>query len=155
MSEAVFRDINIKSILNKMSSRLSDAQRDDLAKAMSPIVFRDIIGHFSKQQGPKGRWAPWSPRYRMQMIRRKRGGNKILQDSGKLRNSMIPVSQGRNVSARRDKITWYTNAKTQTGFPYAYHHDEGAKVTRPFMWASDKAMDTIARVAATLIAEGH
>lgn len=108
------------------------------------IVFGDIISHFEKELGPNGRWKPWSPPYTKQMRKKGKGGNKILQDTGFLRQSFAPG--GRDAGARIGKgtIIWFNKAQTKGGFPYAAHHDEGAsdgKDPRSFMWLSDSALE--------------
>lgn len=49
----------------------------------------------------------------MKMKELGKGGNKILQDSGRLRNSFKPQNY-RSVS---EGILWFNNAQTKSGFP--------------------------------------
>lgn len=110
--------------------------------ALSAIIFRDVMGHFEREEGPDGKWEPWSDMYDDHMQRSGKGGNKLLQDSGHLRNAFLPT----NYRSASDGIVWFNPAKTKKGFPYAYHHDEGADKTRSFMWLSDEGSEKIAQV---------
>lgn len=111
---------------------------------VSAIVFKDVMDHFEKEAGPNGRWDSWSNSYQKKMDRRGFGGNLILQFNGRLRNSFQPT----NFRKAPDGIVWFNPAKTKSGFPYAFHHDEGRSSRngpRQFMWLSDKAMDHIGK----------
>lgn len=108
---------------------------------MSAIVFRDIIQHFERQEGDGGPWKAWSPRYAKFMASIGRSNNKILQFSGRLRQSFQPT----NVRTSAEGITWFNPAKTSKGFPYAAAHDEGGPTLpqRRFMWLSGGALSDI------------
>lgn len=112
--------------------------------ALSAVVFRDIMNHFEAEEGPDGNWKPWSDFYEDHMQRSGKGGNKILQDSGRLRQAFLPS----NYRATGDGILWYNPAKTKKGFPYAQAHDEGGDKlpARTFMWLSEDASEKIAQV---------
>lgn len=112
--------------------------------ALSAVVFRDIMDHFESEKGPDGAWSPWSAFYADHMQRIGKGGNKILQDSGHLRQAFQPT----NYRASSDGITWFNPAKTKKGFPYAFAHDEGGPKlpARTFMWLSEDASEKIAQV---------
>lgn len=114
----------------------------DYANLLSTVVFRDIIGHFEQEEGSKGPWTAWADVYADHMQRIGKGGNKILQDSGRLRQAFTPASW-RSVS---EGILWYNPARTRSGFPYAKAHDDGGKILpkRDFMWLSDDARERLA-----------
>lgn len=116
-------------------------RHEEVVALMSAIVFRDIIQHFEKEEGPDGRWKAWSQNYRKFMASVGKTNNKILQDSGRLRGSFQPS----NVRKVSDGILWFNNAKTGSGFPYAHAHNEGGPrlPQRKFMWISDQAMSDI------------
>lgn len=135
---------------------------------LSSIVFRDIMQHFKDEEGSDGPWEEWSDMYSDHMMKHGGGLGRILQNTGRLRNSVTP-GKVRNVPGG---YLWYNNAvtakkfekttktttvfgktiskktiKTQKsgGFPYAYAHNEGGPKLpkRDFMWLSEEAMDSI------------
>lgn len=115
--------------------------------ALGPVVYRDVIEHFEREQGPQGKWKPWSKNYREYMQKIGRDGNQILQSTGRLRQAFKPT----NYRISGEYVYWYNNAKTGTpkkgayrqtpaGTPYAYMHDEGVGVPkREFMYLSEPA----------------
>lgn len=117
----------------------------DFQTALSAIVFADVISHFEQQKGPNGRWTPWSKVYAERMAAKGKSTNKLLQDTGRMRNSFLPT----NVRKQRDGLLWFNNARTKKGFPYAKAHDEGGPKLpqREFMYLSDMAMEKIAAIA--------
>lgn len=108
---------------------------------LSAVVHRDVMDHFDKSDGSKGKWKEWSTSYTKFMNRIGRGGNRILINNGRLRNSFQPF----NVRKTADGLMWFNNATTAKGFPYAYAHDEGGPKLpkRDFMWLSEKAVESI------------
>ena len=111
------------------------------------------MDHFKQEQGT-GRvpWVKWSKSHRKAMERIGKGGNKILQDTGRLRGSFLPTQ--RRMSA--EGILWFNPAKTKKGFPYAAAHQEGGEKlpARPFMWISDKTLDNIGAQTLKFLEEG-
>ncbi|NNG10220.1 MAG: hypothetical protein HKM92_08600 [Arenibacter sp.] len=108
-------------------------------------VFKDIEYHFDKQMGPFGRWPAWSPKYKKLMQAKGKGGNKILQDTGNLRQSFTPG----NFRVGTGMIVWFNTAE------YSNRHDMGdtgggrsgglvgGVPQREFMWLSDRALTKI------------
>jgi hypothetical protein len=120
--------------------------------AISVIGFRDVIEHFEKEQGEKSRWKPWGALYRAHMRKIGRGDNKILQDTGRLRQTtMMPV---RPTEIKKGYLV-FNPAQTSKGFPYAFAHDRGGPILpkRDFMWLSLKAMNQISIVTASYMAK--
>ncbi len=146
MGEAAvqFKDKKLRNFLRKMQKKVKDYEdgAKSVIAAWGPLVFADVIDHFEKQKGPKGKWEQWSKSYQKRMAKMKKGGNKILIDSGRLRNSFQPS----NARSIKDGILWFNPAKTANGFPYAKAHDEGGKKLpqREFMYLSQDAMGKIA-----------
>lgn len=141
-TEAVFDSKEVEEFVQQLVKRLKKVKDGEkqYVGLLSAIVYRDIMEHFKQEVGPTGPWAEWSPSYRKALDRMGRSGNKKLQFTGKLRQTFTPQS------FRTDKtkgVHWYNPAKTNSGFPYAYHHNEGALKPRPFMWLSDKALEDI------------
>jgi len=118
-----------------------ETKSNDYVVALSAIVFADVMDHFGKESGRKGKWKRWSPSYTKKMKKAGRSDNKILQFSGGLRQRFTPT----NVRKVSGGLLWFNRAKTKKGFPYAFAHDEGgAKLPqRQFMWLSDPALKKI------------
>lgn len=134
-----------RTFLLGMSKRGDDLRSDKstVRKIYSPIIMEDVVKHFENEEGPDGPWQNWSRSYERHMDAIGKGGNKILQDTGRLRQNIKPG----NVTGGNFKWVWFNNAHTKDGFPYAKAHDEGGGrlPKREFMWVSDKAMDLIAQ----------
>ena len=135
--------ISIKSIKTMKKS---------YAEMVSAFVFQDIMDHFEKEMGSKGRWKRWSDAYDEHMLKIGKGANNILQDTGKLRQSFVPTNYRREGA----KIVWFNNAKTAKGFPYAAAHDKGGGrlPKRDFMWLSKDAKKDIRDATLKFIGEG-
>ena len=146
----------MKKELGTMSKRLRFLTKDRKWIAIaSALVFDDIIDHFQKEEGPKARWARWSDRYRKHMSKIGKGGNKILQDTGRLRQSFKPT----NFRKVKDGVLWFNNAKTKTGFPYAYAHDNDERPRRQlpqrkFMWFSPKGFKKLNQQTTSYVLRG-
>ena len=142
-ADIVFDNAKVKRALESLVLRNKQiAERDErVIGILSAIVFRDVIEHFRRQEGPEDKWKDWSPRYSAFMASIGRSGNKLLQFSGRLRNSFQPT----NVRKVSEGILWFNNAKTAKGFPYAAAHDQGGPKLpqRQFMWLSEKATNDI------------
>ena len=136
--EATFDDKQLRKFLKEITARTKDVveTRNRYAGLISVLVFRDVIEHFEKEQGSKGPWAALSSKYE-----RRRQPGKILQISGKLRQSFAPT----NWKSTSEGLFWFNNAQTSSGFPYAYAHDTGGKTLpkRDFMWLSAIALERI------------
>lgn len=149
-TEIVFDDEDLQRFLDKINKHFKDPVRlKQVVDSMSIFVFKDVMDHFKRRQGPDGPWAKWSISYAKYMKKIGKGGNLILQDTGRLRDTFKPT----HLRTSDNMITWYNNAKTKKRFPYAWHHDEGAEKTRPFMWLSDKAADKMAKSVLELLLE--
>lgn len=133
----------IKNAIEK-AKRIFGHDRAYIA-VLSSLVFQDVIDHFDKEEGPKGKWQKWSTAYTEHMKAIGHEGNKILQDTGKLRNGFMP-SRYRNVS---EGILWYNPVS------YAQAHDEGTNKLpqREFMWMHDKTLEDISTVTLNYLFE--
>ena len=142
-SEVVFDSAEVRQMIDGLVKRFDQFQKRDkvVIGILSAVVYRDIMAHFDEQRGEDDPWPQWSPRYRRFMEKIGKGGNRILQDSGRLRQSFQPT----NVRPVSPGLLWFNNAKTAGGFPYAAAHDEGGKrlPKRDFMWLSREALDDI------------
>lgn len=125
--------------------------RKKYAQFISAFVFQDVMDHFEKEMGSKGKWKRWSDAYDEHMIKIGKGANNILQDTGRLRNNFVPT----NYRRQNAKIVWFNNARTTSGFPYAYAHDKGGGKLpkRDFMWLSKEAKAEIRDATLKFIGE--
>lgn len=143
---AEFESADVFSFIKNMESRLRHVENGHkkYIGLLSSIVWRDINQHFKDQAGPDGKWQKWSKSYSDHMNRIGRGSNNILQFDGRLRNNFKPTS----IRKIAGGLLWFNNAKTASGFPYAYAHDNDSDSRkqlprRQFMWLSKDAMGSI------------
>lgn len=122
-----FRLKNINNVIKSFDGRkLRMSQTFKLAQVISSMMFRDVDDHFRSESGPKSKWA------RLKKPR-KRGGTKLLQDTGRLKGGSRPFA-----------------SKTEVGIinrvKYAGFHQFGTKnmVARKFYWLSKRAFGMIA-----------
>jgi phage gpG-like protein len=129
-----FKGINelskyLKTVRNEISNPLK------FHKQASVIMLADVQNHFSKEQGPGGKWKSLSP---VTIFRRRGGGQsksaKILQDTGRLRNSIVNDSSSKG-------------AEVGTNVEYAKYHDSDKPrkklPQRKFLWISQMRIDQI------------
>lgn len=132
--------------LTKNVDKVTDRQKD-YVETISVFVFQDVMSHFEQERGSENkRWPEWSEAYTRHMIKKGKGSNFILQDTGRLRNN-FKASNWKKVNRG---LMWFNDAKTKSGFPYAAAHDQGLPneqgnklPVRRFMWLSNKAMKNI------------
>lgn len=155
-------------VLKKYLAKMSKKMRIP-SKLLRPIAniyaFKDIVDHFNKQKGNKGRWRKRSS-FTQQYYRAIQVGelappkgqsraqynpaNKILQMTGTLRNSL---RQGSAKRYSKDSVIIRSNVA------YSGIHDKGGKKdghripARPFMWLSNKATKSIYRAVLHEIAK--
>lgn len=146
----------LNRFFRKKTKNAQDVQ--DMKKAyvgtIISFIIQDIEDHFQREQGPEGAWPDWSDAYKKHMLKRGKGGNKILQDSGHLKGGVRPS----NWRKSRSGLEVFNPAKTKTGFAYAAHHNEGSSTSdgkpRTFMWLSDKGLDKISQATLAYIVGG-
>lgn len=150
--DARLEDKRLRRFLSELSSNLANAKRSakPLGRALSAIVYKDIIEHFQDEKGPDGKWKDWSDVYQRHMERIGKASNKILQDTGQLRQRFTPNNWR---GLRGVGFQWFNHAQTKSGFPYAYAHDTGGPKLpkREFMWLSDEAFDKVATAALSFV----
>jgi len=140
MTSVVFNDRKVKKMMaDILKSEKEIGQRSrQYAGVLSARVLSDIFDHFKKEQGPNGSWKAWSPQYTQYMSAIGKGGNKILQDTGRLRSGWQPT----NYTATREGFFWFNPVR------YSRAHDQGSREenlpARPFAWLSKDAMKKIA-----------
>jgi len=148
---ARFDDKRMRKFLRKLTSKVEqiDGGVNKYVTEISPIAFKDVMDHFAKEMGPDGRWKPWADSTRTRLARMGKAGNNILIDNGFLRQQTKPALFGSS-SSRGEIVLLINNAKTKSGFPYAFAHDNDTEPRkqlpmRKFMWLSDKAQVKIVR----------
>lgn len=138
-----FKDQQVKNFLKNIDKKLKNVKDGEkkYAGLLSSIIFQDVSSHFESQKGSAGPWKSWRPKYKIRMDEVGKGGNKILQDTGKLRQNFKPT----NYKKDKDGLMWFNDAKTKGGAPYAAIHDKGLgpMPKRDFMWLSKEAMDKV------------
>lgn len=142
---AQFDNSQVKNFLKNLNQKLADVKdgKNKYVGLLSAIVYKDVNSHFEEEKGPKGKWKAWSSIYQQHMKAVGKQGNKILQDSGRLRNNFKPTK----VKSSSNGILWFNDAKTKSGFGYAGAHDNGSGnlPQRDFMWLSDDGLESVSR----------
>lgn len=107
-------------------------------------IYKDVMQHFDRQEGPGSKWLLWkypdgkraSPRPT------RRGGTKLLQDTGVLRASIKPYHNENEGGVKTD-------------VDYAAVHNDGSEKKdipqREFMWISDEVLEKIEDMAVKVI----
>jgi hypothetical protein len=143
LSYVEFDDKEVREFLSNVDKKVKNIKngKKEYTGLLSIIVYADVMDHFAQEIGSAGPWKKWSPYYKEQMEKKNKGGNKILQDSARMRQNFKPS----NVKNVKNGFLWFNDAQTKSGFPYAAAHDKGGPrlPQRDFMWLSNKAMDKI------------
>lgn len=151
--EVSLLDEDAQKFVKKLERLVGDVteKRDRYVDALGAVVFQDIISHFEQEQGSEGKWKRWSDAYSEHMAKIGKGGNRILQDTGRLRGSFVPGNRRVETAG----VVWFNNAQTPNGFPYASAHNEGGMgmPMRDFMWLSDSAVEKIQNITLQHILE--
>lgn len=135
-----FKDKEVRRLLKHLEKKFKYVKgaRKDYIRLLSAPVFGDIMEHFAKERGPKGRWPALKPAYAA--WKRKKKKTKMLILSGRMRQSFIPIKSGRQAKPYQRGILWFNPVK------YSGKHDRGERVPkRKFMWLSAKAMEKISK----------
>jgi len=152
--QAIFEGKDAEEFLKGIKKRFGSAAQGsrEMGGIISATVFQDIIRHFNNQEGPDGAWTAWSDVYEEHMQRIGKSGNRILQDTGRLRQGVKPG----NYRAVSGGVLFFNEAKTKTGFPYAGAHDVGGPKLpqRKFMWLSNAAMESISQQVLRWVKDG-
>lgn len=151
-AELTFDSKEWEDALKKISTKWSEIQkRKEFGGIIYSVVYEDIMDHFEKETGPNGSWASWSDSYEKHLVKIGRRGNKKLQFSGRLRQTITPTSW----RPRTEGILFYNNAKTKGGYPYARGHDEGDEKLpqRNFMWLSRSGVSKLVEITLKWLSE--
>jgi len=125
--------------MGHLFSSLSDLRKPfNIIKAK---MHREIIKHFEEERGPDSRWERWHWRGRILNYRPYgRGGNKILQDTGRLKGgfawNLLPLE-----------------IRVFNEIDYASYHQFGTRrmVARPFLWFEDRSIENWANTVVNFI----
>lgn len=127
-------DADVRRLLNGLIKNVGQISEKGkrYVGLLSSIVFRDIMEHFEKEEGPSGRWKPWSARYQRYMMRIGKANNLILSDTGRLKQGWQPS----RYRIAKDGILWFNPV------PYGAKHDQGISPypQRKFTWLSSGAV---------------
>ncbi len=115
----------VQSDFNAITQRLMNPQTG--MEIVAGKGFKDVVDHFSEEESPDGKWQSLKKP-------RKRGGSKILQDTGRLRSSV-------RFRTLRDEAHIFTQVV------YAGVHNFGYSKRnipqRQFLWLSKEAIKSI------------
>lgn len=136
-----------EDFLGKLSRNVKKAQ-SVLFVAAQAYAFQDIIQHFSDESGPNGKWPDWSPATQKAYAAKGWSGNKILQATGRLRQSLLPGRGGIRKEGS-DAVRLFTNIV----YGARHNYGGGGIPQREFMWISDAAQEKMASTVAQMILE--
>jgi hypothetical protein len=142
--------------LNDLSKQINKVKggADAYVKKVAPHAHKNVDKHFKDEMGPDKKWDDWSTSYAAFLKRIGRDGNQILVFDGSLRQKTVPAI---GIKGRPGEIPILVNpAKTKSGFPYAFAHNEGGSQLpkREFMWVDDATMDKMARSTLEFVLQG-
>lgn len=144
------RIIGLKSFQKKIKDKANKIknQRKKLFSRLAVLGFIDIQDHFKQEEGPTGKWRNLQP---ATIENRRQGKNanfgfKILQDTGSLRNSLMP-NIGSKIVRSNSVFTSIGGSQKGVVNSYASAHNFGDKKRnipqRGFMWISEKAKEAM------------
>lgn len=137
------------SFLDKVQDKTSQA-----IKYLKAIIgtegFKNIAQHFEDEESPQGKWVSLKESTLLKRTKGKSGGSpKILQDTGALRQSILP-------GTGRMKVIGGDAIQMLAGTIYSRVHDEGYPrrniPQREFMWLSDETLQLMANYVRDQIA---
>jgi phage gpG-like protein len=124
----------LKKVQSNMGGKQKSLQQMRLEK-IAVLAYKDILNSFKIEKNEDGKsWAKFKDSKTGRNVNKrptKRGGTKLLQDTGRLRSSI----------RWKSGVGW---AKVFTKVKYAKHHEKGKKrMNRSFMWVDNKVMKRI------------
>lgn len=101
-------------------------------KLAATAIYKDVVRHFEQEKDSSGtKWArfKWPDGKVRNQRPTKRGGTKVLQDTGRLKGSVVPFVEKESAGAR-------------TNVDYAIYHNDGTKTIpkREFGYVGDETM---------------
>jgi phage gpG-like protein len=132
-------------MIDQIEANIKDLSRTGAMQLSAGKGYKNVMKHFDDEKGPLRPWPKWSKR--MPDGRRKffdsrptkRGGNKLLQDTGAMRGRI-------GFRANMNKAEIFTSNTT----PYAFYHHTGTKKMpkRQFMYIDNETRKNIAEIVA-------
>jgi phage gpG-like protein len=113
----------------------------EFAEYVAARAYKECMKHFEEERGPEGKWEPLKP---VTLARRRKGPHggsaKILQDTGRLRASIL-------FRGFKNKALVFTN------MIYGAVHQMGFKQipARPYLWVGDEFLDKMGKAYAKFI----
>lgn len=125
-----------RALFNRISQRMQNP--NTAMEVIATKGWKDVIDHFQNEEGPGGTWPGLK-------YTRRRGGNKVLQDTGRLRIS------------NRWRVVGGDEAHVYNNVAYANYHNKGTSriPQRKFMWISDKSKLSMIKTLLRWIAAGR
>ncbi len=121
----------------------------EIWQLMQTIAFASTAKHFEREKGPKNKWESWSTVYAARMAKLGKSGNKILQDTGRLRNSIVFAKSAADI--QKGVLLFNT-------VPYSRAHDEGNPKgnlpARPFFYFNSGDLDNMAKQVLQFVGQG-
>ena len=155
MAKGGLISIELKPSLDKIQKKFAAMQKRAInSKVGFDVIgakgFKDVIDHFEKEQGSKRKWVKWNRKTsdgRRRFFSSRpygKGGNKLLQDTGRLRASIS--FKGMRNSAK---------VFTKTGYGKFHQFGTNKMVKRDFLWIAPKVRRDMAIVYVRFIARGR
>jgi len=157
MSETgiTFKNKEVMEFFGRIAKNNDDIEQrtTDYWSSITAPAMRSVLHHFSHQMGPDGKWQDWSQVYADHMASVGKSGNKILTDTGRLRQSLQMADTSSRI--KRGELL-FNPAQSDDGKPYAYNHDTGSggQKQRKFMWLGKPTMNVIANITAAYLLGG-
>lgn len=135
-------------LTGKTVDRMS--KNNTIMDVIAIMAWKGVLDNFKNEEGKKRPWPKWSkklPNGTRKFYSTRpygRGGSKLLQDTGLLRNSIRPISKNNEAHV-------YTRTK------YAGAHQFGTKniPKRDFMWIAQKKINEMSRKFINWIVTGR
>lgn len=116
-----------------------------LKSVVAVFLFKDVIDHFRKEEGPDGKWPDLNKSYAK--WKQGKGKTKKLILTGNLRQNFLPT----NVRSHNVNSVAFFNPVN-----YGGQHDRGEGVPqRQFMWISNRAQDLMDRALVDTMVGGR
>lgn len=144
MSTVVLQSGEWTKFLRDLKANASNSYKWLMAGA-NTYGFRNVIEHFSKEEGPSGKWTKRSSRTQEMYKRLSRTNsrynpnNKLLQLTGNLRKSLLSGGSQNLKRYGNNAVMMFTNIE----YAGKHNYGKGRIPQREFMWLSDKTQSDI------------
>src|SRR5574343_917853 len=100
MIQVDMTDQGMRDLLNDRNKSLNEQGRRKFYRKASAVMYKDVLNHFEREEGPDGKWERWAGGLNERPT--KRGGSKMLQDTGRLRLSITPSHSDEDAEVSSD-----------------------------------------------------